>query len=74
MTAFQLTAITAVLVTASAAATAQTPDQRALELARSIASQTAPQQAKSASATNPEETKAAASASVAALVAKKVGQ
>lgn len=74
MTAFQLTAITAVLVTASGAATAQTPDQLALELARSIANQTASQQIKSSSTSNPEEAKAAAGAGAAALISKKAGQ
>jgi hypothetical protein len=48
MTAFRLTAIAATLVVASASTWAKTPDQRALELALSIADKAASQQPKAA--------------------------
>lgn len=48
MTAFRLTAIAATLVVASATTWAQTPDQRALAHALSVADEAASQQPKSA--------------------------
>lgn len=46
MTPFQLTSIAAALAVASATAMAKSPDQRAIELAQSVADQSAVQQPK----------------------------
>ncbi|PKO69336.1 MAG: hypothetical protein CVU22_05090 [Betaproteobacteria bacterium HGW-Betaproteobacteria-16] len=48
MTPFQLTSIAAALAVASATAMAKQPDQRAIELAKSVADQSASQQPKAA--------------------------
>lgn len=48
MTPFQLTSIAATLAVASATAMAKQPDQRAIELAKSVADQSASQQPKAA--------------------------
>lgn len=49
MTPFQLTSIAAALAVASATAMAKQPDQRAIELATSVADQSVAQQPKAAS-------------------------
>jgi hypothetical protein len=48
MTPFQLTSIAAALAVASATAMAKQPDQRAIELAKSVADQSSSQQPKAA--------------------------
>lgn len=48
MTPFQLTSIAAALAVASATAMAKQPDQRAIELAKSVADQSSSQQSKAA--------------------------
>ena len=48
MTPFQLTSIAAALAVASATAMAKQPDQRAIELAKSVADQSVAQQPKAA--------------------------
>lgn len=48
MTRFQLASIAAALAVASTTAVAKQPDQRAIELAKSVADQSAPQQPRAA--------------------------
>ncbi len=72
MTALKLTSIAAMLAMASATTLAQSPDQRAIALAQSIADQAAAQQPKAATANDGDAAKAAVRAGVAS--AAKGGQ
>jgi hypothetical protein len=71
MTAFKLTSLAATLLVASATTWAQTPDQRALALALSVADKGLAQQARLASATTRKAAPAALAAGVTTASQKK---
>ena len=74
MTRFQLTSIAAALALASASAMAKQPDQRAIELAKAVADQSAAQQPKAASSAGSGTLFSALQAALISLVKKDGAQ